>query len=63
MDYELTTDDLCVIRDALDYGIQRVRDYPHHEYAYKLESLRPVEAVREKVRLQIAALRKATNAN
>jgi len=63
MDCEFTTDDLCVLRDSLNYGIQRVRDYPHQEYAHKLDSLRPIEAVREKVLLQIAAIRKANSGN
>jgi hypothetical protein len=63
MDCEFTIDDLFALRDSLNYGIQRVRDYPHQEYAQKLDSLRPIEAVREKVLLKIAAIRKANSAH
>lgn len=51
---ELTSEDLRVIRDSLNYSAQRVSDYPHMEYDHKRESLRPIEAAREKVRQLIA---------
>ena len=52
---ELSSDDLCVIRDSLDYSVQRVNDYQHLEHTHKRDSLRPIEAARDKVRLLIAA--------
>lgn len=54
-DLELSPEDLRVIRDSLDYSVQRVSDYPHREYCHKRDSLRPIEAARDKVRLLIAA--------
>lgn len=54
---DLTDEDLRVIRDSLDYSVQRVSDYPHCEYDHKRDSLRPIEATRDKVR-QLIAMRK-----
>jgi hypothetical protein len=56
----LTDEDLCLIRDSLNYSAQRVSDYPHREYAHKIDLLRPIEAAREKVR-QLLAIRKEAN--
>jgi hypothetical protein len=47
---ELTQNDLFVIRDSLDYSVQRVSDYPHRDYDDKRLSLRPIEEARDKVR-------------
>lgn len=55
----LTNDDLRVIRDSLDYSVQRVSDYPHREYDHKRDSLRPIEAARDKVRQLIANRKEA----
>ena len=52
---ELSSDDLRVIRDSLNYSVQRVNDYQHLEHTHKRDSLRPIEAARDKVRLLIAA--------
>jgi len=57
---DLTIEDLCVIRDSLNYSVQRVSDYPHIGYDHRLDSLRPIEAAREKVR-QLIAERKEAN--
>lgn len=57
---DLTIKDLRVIRDSLNYSVQRVSDHQHMEYAHKQESLRPIEAAREKVR-QLIANRKEAN--
>jgi hypothetical protein len=56
---QLTENDLCVIRDSLDYSVQRVRDYPHREYDDKRLSLRPIEEARDKVRQLIASRKEA----
>jgi len=56
----LTDDDLRVIRESLDYSVQRVSNYPHIEYDHKRDSLRPIEAARDKVR-QLLANRKEAN--
>lgn len=52
--------DLRTIRDALDYAVQKITDYPHLEYQHKRDSLRPIEEARIKIRALIAA-QKATN--
>lgn len=57
---DLTNDDLRVIRDSLNYSVQRVSDYPHQSYDDKRMSLLPIEEVREKVR-QLIATRKEAN--
>lgn len=56
---DLTDDDLRVIRDSLDYSVQRVSDYQHREYEHKRDSLRPIEAARDKVRQLIANRKEA----
>jgi len=58
---DLTIEDLGVIRESLNYSIQRVSDYPHGEYGHKRDSLRPIEAAREKVRQLIAKSKVATD--
>lgn len=58
---QLTENDLCVIRDSLDYSVQRVRDYPHREYEHKRLSLLPIEQARDKVRRLIAAQKEPTD--
>lgn len=50
----LTIEDLRVIRDSLDYSLQRVSDYQHLDHLHKRDSLRPIEAARAKVRAIIA---------
>ncbi len=60
-DFDLSLDDLIVIRESLGYSIQRVSDYPHREYDHKRGSLRPIEAAREKVRRLIATRKEATD--
>ena len=57
---DLTIEDLGVIRESLNYSVQRVSDYPHREYGHKRDSLRPIEAAREKIR-QLLAIRKEAN--
>ena len=57
---DLTIEDLRVIRDSLNYSVQRVSDYQHMEYDHKRESLSTIEAAREKVRKLIAE-RKESN--
>jgi hypothetical protein len=47
---ELTENDLRVIRDSLNYSVQRVSDYPHRDYDNKRMSLRPIEEARDKIR-------------
>ena len=47
---DLTIEDLRVIRDSLNFSVQRVSDYQHMEYDHKRESLSPIESAREKVR-------------
>jgi hypothetical protein len=47
---KLTKDELRVIRDALGLVIDKITNYPHQEYSHKLNSLKPVEALRDKVR-------------
>ena len=56
---DLTIEDLIVIRDSLNNSAQRVSDYPHREYGHKRDSLRPIEAAREKVRRLIATRKEA----
>jgi hypothetical protein len=51
---ELTLEDLHVIRDSLDYSVQRVSDYQHGNHSHKNDSLRPIKAARDKVRALIA---------
>ena len=53
----LTIEDLIVIRDSLNYSVHRVSDYPRREYGHKVDSLRPIESAREKIR-QLLAIRK-----
>jgi hypothetical protein len=57
----LTDEDLCVIRDSLNYSVQRVSDYPHREQEQKRCSLRPIEAASEKVRQLIAKRKDASH--
>lgn len=59
----LTDEELLSIREALDYAVQRVRDYPHQEYSHKMESLRPIESARLKVRQMIAKRKESTCAH
>jgi hypothetical protein len=56
---QLTENDLCVIRDSLNYSVERVSNYPHREYDDKRLSLRPIEEARNKVRRLIAARKEA----
>jgi len=56
---ELTENDLCVIRDSLNYSVQRVSDYTHRDYDDKRMSLRPIEEARDKVRRLISARKEA----
>jgi predicted chitinase len=58
---QLTENDLCVIRDSLNYSVQRVSNYPHRDDNDKCLSLRPIEEAREKVRRLIAATKKANH--
>jgi len=58
---ELSIDDLRVIRDSLDYSVQRVNDYQHLEHTHKRDSIRPIEAARDKIRLLIAKRKEATD--
>lgn len=57
---ELTENDLRVIRDSLNYSVQRVSDYPHRDYEDKRMSLRPIEEARDKIR-QLILDRKEAN--
>jgi selenocysteine lyase/cysteine desulfurase len=57
----LNESDLRTIRDALNYAVQKVNDYPHMEHNHKRDSLRPIEAARDKVRALIAARKEATD--
>lgn len=50
----LTDGDLQIISESLNYSVQRVSDYPHLNYDHKRESLRPIKAARDKVRLLMA---------
>jgi len=59
-DVYLTVEDLRVIRDSLDYSVQRVGDYQHLQHSHKCDSLRPIVAARDKVRALIAS-RKVAN--
>ena len=35
---------------SLEYSVERIQNYPHQEYQWKLDSLKPVKAALEKQR-------------
>jgi len=43
MQIELTRNQVSTIKQALQYGIQRINDYSHHDYETKKNSRKPLE--------------------
>ena len=46
---QLTLEECRTIIDSLRYSKQRISDYPHEKYEYKLMSLNPLEKTLHKV--------------
>ena len=45
----LTLEDIGVLLESIKHSVQRISEYPHHEYSHKQKSLAPLIAIRDKL--------------